>query len=227
MKKEKITHYDETNFKKSPRYRKYVRQRRKEKFCHFITLPTFLWVLVFLTLSSLMLVASYFINTMNAWLSGVLISIACGIITGVILYFLSNLRNAKLYVIERNYDEFYNVYKLLEDVLFKKIMCDNTMALGMDLDWGNECSEIMGKLECLKEALDPWGIEHWEEKEGLEDFAKKVYELCNQFELLSTDADRQEWIFSIESTLEPIRRIMSVILAEYCDRLRYMKNYFV
>lgn len=227
MKKEKITHYDETNFRESPFFKRYKRKLRREKFRRFITLPTFLWVLVFLILSSLVLVASYFINGINSWLSGVLVSVACGTITGVIFYFLSNLRSAKLYAIERDRDEIYDMYKLLEDVFFQKGFCDDELLAGTKLNLDYECSEIMEKLERLQEAFKPWNVELFEKKEGLENFAEKVDELCNRFESLSNDADRQEWLSDIESYLNPIRRIMSVILALYGDQLRFMKNYIV
>ena len=105
MKKEKITHYDETNFTKSPMYKKYVRKRRKEKLFRFITLPSFLWVIAFIVISAVLLTASYFTRTSNPWLSGVLVSVACGIITGVILYFLSNLRSIQLYNLQMEQEE--------------------------------------------------------------------------------------------------------------------------
>ena len=85
----------------------------------------------------------------------------------------------------------------------------------------------MEKLERLQEAFKPWNVELFEKKEGLENFAEKVDELCNRFEFLSNDADRQEWLSDIESYFNPIRRIMSVILALYGDQLRFMKNYIV
>jgi len=139
------------NIAKSSIFKKYKRKRRKEKFFRFITLPTFLWTMAFLLMSLLILLGSYFINEANPWVSGVLVSISCGIITGVILYFLSNLRNNKLYILQTEHDEIYNIYRLICSLFFAKTTIDNSRVLGTyDVTIQEECEDIMEKLDQLE-----------------------------------------------------------------------------
>ena len=155
MKRCKTIQYDETNFIKSPFYKKLNRKRKREKFYRFISLPTVLWIMIFLIVCVSLLILSYFLHESNPWFSGVLVSISCGIITGVILYFLSNLRSGKLHKLEIEEDEIYPVYKLISDVLFEKCIIDNSRNLGTyDYTIQEETKAIMDKLILVSDSFN-------------------------------------------------------------------------
>lgn len=226
MKKEKITRYDETNFTKSPLYKRYKRKRRKEKFVRFITLPTVLWTILFLLVSLLLLIFSFFVYESNPWLSGVLVSIACGIITGVILYFLSNLRNNKLHILQIEQDELYPVYQLVCDVLFEKTMIDNSRNLGTcNFTVEEETEAIIDKLIPLSEAFNGGNVGFFEYKDGLESLCKNVSELCDYYDILENDNDRQKWISDVIDRLSPVKLKMEIMMEENGDQIRFIKKY--
>ena len=226
MKKGKITHYDETNFTKSPMYKKYVRKRRKEKLFRFITLPSFLWVIAFIVISALLLTASYFTRTSNPWLSGVLVSIACGIITGVILYFLSNLRSIQLYNLQMEQEELYPVYEALSSITGEKIMIENSRNLGTwDCSLKEECEEISNKLGRVSELLNSTSVGFFEEKEGLENLFGNVNKFIDSYEFLYDDNSREKWLSNVYNTAESAERKISFLMDKNSDKIRFIKKY--
>ena len=227
MKKEKITQYDETNFTKSPLYKKYKRRRRKEVFCRFISLPTVLWTIGFLIISSGFLLLSYFVYESNPWLSGVLVSIACGIITGVTLYFLSNLRNNKLHALQIEQDEIYPFYESVHNVFLGENLIVNSRNLGTYNFTDEEAAKtIMDRLIPLSDAFNGGNIIFFDQKEGLENFYKDVSELCESYHMLNNDDDRQKWISDVINRMSPIKRKMELLMEENRDQIRFIKKYF-
>ena len=227
MKKEKITEYNETNFTKSSFYKKIRRKRRIEKFLRFVSLPTVLLIIALSILFSALLILSFFIYENNPWLSGVLVSISCGIITGVILYFLSNLRSSKLHKLEIEEDEIYPIYNLVCDVIFEKYLIDNSRNLGTCVyTLQEEAKALVDKLIPLSDSFNGGNIGFFEEKDGLEHICKIVEELCNNYELLYNDDARKKWISNVVDVLSPIKRKMEIIMEENCDRIRFIKRYF-
>ena len=226
MKKEKITEYNAKNFTKSPIYKKYKRKRNKEKLVRFVSLPTVLWTIGFLLVSSLFLFLSFLVYESNPWLSGVLVSISCGIITGVILYFLSNLRSSKLHILEVEEDEIYSVYKLLSDVLFEKYIIDNSRKLGTCVyTIEKEAKAIMDKLILLSDSFNGGNVGFFEEKDGLESLCKNVSELCDYYDMLENDNDRQKWVSDVIARLSPLMRKMETIMEENSDKIIFIKRY--
>ena len=225
MKKEKNTHYDETNFTKSPMYKKYVRKRRKEKLFRFITLPSFLWVIAFIVISALLLTASYFTRTSNPWLSGVLVSVACGIITGVILYFLSNLRSIQLYNLQMSQEKLYPVYKAISDLTDEKIMIENSRGLGTwHCTLNEECAAIRDKLDKVSEVLNSTNIAFFEE-EGWENLFNNVNKLIDSCEFLYDENSREKWLLDVYNMSESAKRKISFLMDKNSDKIRFIKKY--
>lgn len=226
MKKEKIKRYDETNFKKSPMYKKHVRKRRKEKICRFVSLPTFLWTIAFLIISSLLLLVSFFINQITPWCSGVLVSIACGIITGVILYFLSNLRNNKQHSLQINQDNIYTAYKLVCDIIFEKIALDssrNSCAYCCTVE--DETKSIMEKIGDIREAFYVGDIGCCEDVEELNLLENEIDDFWKKYDFLFNDNDRQKWIDSVIEFLTDEKAKLEFLMEKNSDKIRFIKKY--
>ena len=176
--------------------------------------------------SSGLLLLSYLVYESNSWLSGVLVSVACGIITGVILYFLSNLRNNKLHVLQVEQDEIYPIYKLASDVLFEKTIIDNSRNLGTyNSTIQEEAKAIMDKLISLSDAFNGGNVDFFGEKAGLENICKDISNLCDYYDVLNNDDDRQKWISDVIVSLSPITRKMETLMEENGDQIRFIKKY--
>ena len=226
MRKEKIKQYDETNFTKSPMHKKYVRKRRKEKFFRFITLPTFLWTIFFVLLSSVLLVISYFTRISNPWVSGVLVSIACGVITGITLYFLSNLRTNKLHSIEAEESSIYAAYKFVCDIVLEKAGIDNSRILEPYFcTVENEAYSIMEKLGEIRIGFYEGKITYSENVEELELLEIAVYDFWEKYEFLSNNSERQDWINAVIDFMTDEKSKLEFLMKKNGDKIRCIKKY--
>lgn len=86
--------------KKDKKIKPFTKTRNKEKRQRYFKLPNLKWMILILLFSIGLLVASYYAQE-NTWLSGVFVSAGCGGITGLVLYFLSNLRNNKYAILQK------------------------------------------------------------------------------------------------------------------------------
>ena len=225
MKKEQPIEYNDTNFTGSPIYKEYKKRRLKEKISRFVLLPTFLWTITFFVVSLVLLIMSYFVDQSSSWLSGVLVSIACGIITGIILYFLSNLRSVKISVLQMKFDEIMLLNDLVYDVLNEKVVIENSELLGVGYTLPEKCKMIMTKVDKLWTSMDIYDLDGFYQKNGLRNFIEIVEDIWNQYYRLSCDEDREKWIDDIILKLSPICEIIDLITDEYCDKLSFMKKY--
>ncbi len=73
------------------------------------------WIIGIAVLTVVLLGASFFVRNCCEWLCNVLISAGCGCVTGLVFYFLSNIRNNKVVVLQKEYD----VLKSTLDILWK------------------------------------------------------------------------------------------------------------
>ena len=225
MKKSNIQYYDKTNLKKSPLYKKYKRKRRKEKFSRFIALPTVLWIIAFFTASVLFLLLSYIVNESNPWLSGVWVSVASGIITGVILYFLANLRNSILQTLDIESDEIQNIYNLTINVLSEGHAVDPSRAEGMRQYWTLKCERMIDKLDELQAAFNGWNAYLFEKKDGLESLSKTVFDLEDRYYYLVHDEDRRKWLSDIVDRLTPTIGKLEIVLDKQYDQIGFIRKY--
>ena len=118
MKKDKIT-------------KRIIEKRNKELRERFFKLSNLKWMIVILLCSIGILTASYFLFDCNPWLSGAFVSAGCGGITGLVLYFLSNLRNNKYAVLQKE----LLLLNSRGDIL-RKIKGFNTYHLCYRKSWG-------------------------------------------------------------------------------------------
>lgn len=84
---------------------------------YIFKLPNFCWSMVIFILSILQIVLSYCTYGKHNWLSGVLVSTSCGYITGLIFYFLSNIRNNKETKLRKEYADIKTVNDSLNNII--------------------------------------------------------------------------------------------------------------
>lgn len=102
--------------KKDNAIKPFIRYRKKELRTRFFKLSNFRCTILILLLSIIMLVISCLIYECNSWLSGALVSVSCGCFTGLVLYFLSNLRNNKLAKIQKEHQQLGEVLDVLSNI---------------------------------------------------------------------------------------------------------------
>ena len=103
--------------KKDNTIKPFIRYRKKKLRTIFFRLSNFRYTFLILLLSIIILAISCFIYECNGWLSGALVSVSCGCFTGLVLYFLSNLRNNKLAKIQREHQQLKYVIDVLNNII--------------------------------------------------------------------------------------------------------------
>ena len=215
--------------KKNKFIKKHLKRRRNEKIKRVIKLPTFIFCIVFLFLSVSLLLVSYFVNEKSAWLSGVFVSVGCGIITGVILYFLSNMRSSKIQTLQSAQSELYEVYKHINDVIFEIYAYRNSELLEMEVDAFEESVCVVGKLETLLNTLQA-PSEKFEKTEGLDTLYDKIDDILSNYDTLTydklnDDTKLKKWFDDIVDLLSPIKLKMEKTMGENGDQLEFMRKY--
>ena len=100
-------------------YRKWMLNRNLYLCKLAFKLVNLWWSLIILIVALAMLVISFFLNGYECgeWLSNALISASCGCFTGLVFYFLSNLRNNKILKLQTEYNAINNVYVLINFII--------------------------------------------------------------------------------------------------------------
>lgn len=215
--------------KKNEFIKRHLKRRRHEKIKRFVKLPTFVFCIVFLFLSASLLLVSYFVNEKSTWLSGVLVSMGCGIITGVILYFLSNMRSSKVQALQSAQSELYEVYTHINDVIFEIYAYRNSELLEMEIDVFEESICVVGKLETLLDTIQA-PSEMFEKTEGLDTLYDKIGDILSDYDTLTynklnDDTKLKKWFDDIVDVLHPIKVRMEKMMGENGDQLGFMRKY--
>lgn len=132
-----------------------IKKRYKELRQRFFKLPNLKWMIVILLLSSGILISSYYIHKCNPWLSGVLVSAGCGGITGLVLYFLSNLRNNKYALLQKEFSALTSIRNITNQI--KGFQCYHKsyrLSWGKKRDIFEDGLEIVSLLEELQLITD-------------------------------------------------------------------------
>lgn len=130
-----------------------IKYRKKEVRRRMIRLPNFKWAIGIFAFFVLLLLLSWVVYKCNNWLSGVLVSTSCGCVTGLIFYFLANLRNNQGIRLQYEYDSIKNAYDII-----LKIMGYECYYRYYRPTWGekrniyNDCYDILALLDQLEEA---------------------------------------------------------------------------
>ena len=135
--------------------KKLIKNRKKELRHRFFKLSNLKWMGVILLCSVGALVASYYTYKCNPWLSGAFVSAGCGGITGLVLYFLSNLRNNKYAVLQKEFSSLNSISNILSQINnIKTFHLCYRKSWGQKRDIFEDGLEIVTLLEELQDVVD-------------------------------------------------------------------------
>lgn len=132
-----------------------IQKRNRELRKRFFKLSNLKWMLGILLCSIGILAASYYTHKCNLWLSGVFVSAGCGGITGLVLYFLSNLRNNKYAVLQKEFSIINSIHDKLNQLNdFRNYHLCYRKSWGPKRDIFEDGLEIVNLLEDLQTIVD-------------------------------------------------------------------------
>lgn len=91
-----------------------IKQRKRMLRKLTLTLGNVKWTIAAIFVMSICFIISYFFR--NTWISNVLISVGAGFVTGLVFYWLSNLRNNKILQLEKEIELLTPIYRDLENI---------------------------------------------------------------------------------------------------------------
>lgn len=216
--------------KKDNTIKPFIRYRKKELRTRFFKLSNFWCTVLILLLSLIILAISCFIYECNSWLSGALVSVSCGCFTGLVLYFLSNLRNNKLTKIQREHQQLKDVIDVLNNItsiischkykifLFEKrdFFADSTDVLILL----NELETVRNKLPLqLYDVLPQKGYDP-ANRDNLNNYRDKLF---NSDDKVSA----KKSLLYIYDELLPLADHLQELYCERDDQLMLMGKYFL
>ena len=225
MKKTHSKKLNEINIYKTTALKKHIQKRKKEKFLSIISLQVIWWVVAFLLVSFLLLYLSYITSKTNVWLSGVLVSVACGIVTGVIVYFLSNFRSNKVNILQCETQQIFVLYKKVCDVIFEKSEIDNSRYLGScSITVREEADALMKKIDALLEFFYEEDSSCAENIKEIINIKLEVYNFWKEYEKLHDDNDRNIWIASVSEFFTAAKTKLEVIINKNSNKVSFIKK---
>ena len=102
--------------KKDKAIKRILRYRNRELRTRLFQLSPFWFSILIFVIALLILAISLFIYDYNNWASGVLVSTSCGCFTGLVFYFLSNIRNNKIAKLQKEYRQLKEVLDILKNI---------------------------------------------------------------------------------------------------------------
>lgn len=130
-----------------------IKYRKKEARSRMIRLPNFKWSIWIFVFFLLLLLLSWIVYKYNNWLSGVLVSASCGCVTGLVFYFLANLRNNQGIKLQYEYDSIKEVYDIISKIMgYEDYYRYYRPVWGEKRNIHNDCYEILSLLDELETA---------------------------------------------------------------------------
>lgn len=102
--------------RKDKMIRSIIQHRNRELRARLFGLSPLWWsIIIFLIAISLLIISFVIFDSCN-WASGALVSTSCGCFTGLVFYFLSNVRNNKLSKLQKEYSQLQTVLEVLKNI---------------------------------------------------------------------------------------------------------------
>lgn len=103
--------------KKDETIKQLIKHRNNELCTRLFRLSPLWWSLIISLIAILLLYFSFLTYDCYNWLSGALVSTSCGFFTGLVFYFLSNIRNNKLARLQREHMQLEAVLDVLKNII--------------------------------------------------------------------------------------------------------------
>lgn len=112
-------------------------------------------IVIFMIVAILSLIASKVYDIIdNGWLSNVLISFACGLFSGLTLYFLTNVRNVKNIKINEYYSRLRKVVGMMTEIRRDaKYYKDNENLWGEETGICLRCEKLIDRLDIFQDEI--------------------------------------------------------------------------
>lgn len=102
--------------RKDKTVKRIIQHRNQELRSRLFSLSPFWWAIIIFLIALLLLVLSFLIYDYSNWASGALVSTSCGCFTGLVFYFLANIRNNKVAKLQKEYNQLKNVLDVIRNI---------------------------------------------------------------------------------------------------------------
>ena len=93
-----------------------IQHRKREIRTQLLRLSPLWWTIIIFMIALLLLFLSFLIYDYCNWASGALVSTSCGCFTGLVFYFLSNIRNNKVAKLQKEYKQLKDVLDVIRNI---------------------------------------------------------------------------------------------------------------
>lgn len=207
-----------------------IKYRKKEVRKRMIRLPNFKWSIGIFVVFLLLLLLSWVVYKNNNWLSGVLVSTSCGCVTGLIFYFLANLRNNQGIKLQYEYDSIKNVYDIISKIMgYEFYYRYYWPSWGEKRNIHNDCYEILTLLDELETARGkiPYSVYNTVESLGYDPIDRDNLNTYRSW--LNADENDEllkKRIKEISDSLIPVATELHGPLYTRKDQLMFLGRYF-
>ena len=210
----------------------FLKPRRKELRQRFLKQPNFWGTISSFLCAVILLVLSFWLHLRRyEWLPNAFLSIACGVITGLVLYFLTNIRTNRLIRVQEDLESLRTMETPLQDIFNMKLSCQWRWS-PLDNEFGvtDMGLQVLEDLETLDRA-------HYNMSHRL--FEKLGFNIDDPFDRdklsemkagLENAGDNEKlirkWIIDIEQIIEPVLDKVRSCLSEEKDALMFLGKFF-
>jgi len=215
--------------KKDKTVKRFIQYRYKELRTRLFTLSPFKWSICIFFIALLLLVLSFCVYDFSNWASGALVSISCGCFTGLVFYFLSNIRNNKVGKLQKEYNQIRNMLKVIEKITNTAACYKLKALLGSKRDVFEDKENIylwINKLELLRKQL-PFELNNILADKGYD--SADGYNLNNYRERLCSLYEEkliESTILDIHKDLLPLADELQKLCREREDQLMILGKLF-
>ena len=208
--------------------KKLIRISRKETRKRLLKLPNFWWSISILLIAIILLLTSLFLFNCCPWLSNALISTSCGCFTGLVLYFLANIRNNKVAKLQTEY------HALKETLRIMRVITGYGLLYSMTRFWGKrntveDSGEIWRLLQELDEARNEIPNELYDTvpNKGYDPVSHDNLDSYKELLMASEYETFKNNIIYISEEIDAVITHLDILFREREDQLRIMgKSYF-
>lgn len=208
--------------------KKLIRISRKETRKRLLKLPNFWCSISILLIAIILLLTSLFLFNCCPWLSNALISTSCGCFTGLVLYFLANIRNNKVAKLQTEY------HALKETLRIMRVITGYGLLYSMTRFWGKrntveDSGEIWRLLQELDEARNEVPNELYDTvpNKGYDPVSHDNLDSYKELLMASEYETFKNNIIYISEEIDAVITHLDILFREREDQLRIMgKSYF-